>query len=918
MITRPANMLEAIKTPENPFPGLRPFEFYESDLFFGRDGQVERLIQKLAATRFLAVVGTSGSGKSSLVRAGLLPALMGGMMTDAASNWRFLIMRPGNDPIGNLARALNEPEIFGSEDPESAAIQTAVAETTLRRGTRGLIEAVRQNGMPQTENLLVVVDQFEELFRFAREAARKAKDEGDRYQNEAAAFVKLLLEAHRQREVNIFVVLTMRSDFLGDCARFWDLPEAINESQYLIPRLTREQLRDVITGPVTLGAGDITPRLVTQLLNDIGDNQDQLPVLQHLLMRVWDEWKQKRLNVTVQENGKVVTKPHSEVHRGRAVDLCCYQAVGGMAEALSRHADAAFNELPDDRHREVAEKVFKALTEKGPDNREIRRPITFAELLAETGATPAEVALIIEAFRQPGRSFLMPPANIKLGPESLVDISHESLIRGWRRLLDWVDEEARSARTYQRLAATAELNRAGAEGLLRDPGLQVALDWREANRPNAAWAQRYEPDFDSAMKYLEASVTARDAERQERERQARRDAKYKRSRILIVFLLVASALLLGMFGYAYSKNLKADARLAAADQKRRDAEALGDKASADAVAATQQASDAQTKMNEAIKKSEQAEKLRQSAEQESARAKHSQVVAEDKTRQAEKAKSAAEAERGVAVIARQNAELLKAQALAERDSCEQQRKLVQTQLQTIQAQGQTIQAQKDEIKYKEAALTKITSNGAVEAKAGEGVDVSHHNGNVDWNTLAKSGISFAFMKATQGTNLADNMFKSNTQQARAAGIPTGAYHFLTPNADPRQQAEFFLSSVGAETDLRPVLDVEPAVTGNWGSPQAVEDSMRIWLHTVESKLGCKPIIFTSASFARSSIKSPEFKEYPLWIFQYTSKSEPDIPPPWSQWKLWQYTDSGKRAGIFVGDLSRLSGSIDDLRCRAKP
>src|SRR5258707_11557984 len=98
-------------------------------------------------------------------------------------------MRPGNDPIGNLARALNEPEIFGSDEPDNVAIQTAVAETTLRRGSLGLIEVVRQNAMPKTENLLVVVDQFEELFRFAREAKRKTKAESDSYQNDAAAFV---------------------------------------------------------------------------------------------------------------------------------------------------------------------------------------------------------------------------------------------------------------------------------------------------------------------------------------------------------------------------------------------------------------------------------------------------------------------------------------------------------------------------------------------------------------------------------------------------------------------------------------------------------------------------------------------------------------------------------------------------------
>src|SRR5262245_42901354 len=168
MITQNAETFTEITTPVNPFPGLRPFEFDESHLFFGRDGQSEQLISKLGRTRFLAVVGTSGSGKSSLVHAGLLPTLLGGFMTSAGSDWRIAAMRPGNDPVGNLARALNTPDVFGSEVAENAAIQTAVTEATLRRGGLGLVDAVRQALMPENENLLVVVDQFEELFRFAR------------------------------------------------------------------------------------------------------------------------------------------------------------------------------------------------------------------------------------------------------------------------------------------------------------------------------------------------------------------------------------------------------------------------------------------------------------------------------------------------------------------------------------------------------------------------------------------------------------------------------------------------------------------------------------------------------------------------------------------------------------------------------
>ncbi len=206
-------------------------------------------------------------------------------------------MHPGNDPLGRLAAAINAPDVFGSDQELNKSLQIAVTEATLRRGGRGLIDAVSQNAMPSNENLLVVVDQFEELFRFARQDARIDLNLKERSHDDAAAFVKLLLEASAERDSNIYVVLTMRSDFLGDCSQFWGLPEAVNEGQYLTPRLTRDQLREAITGPVAVAGGEITPRLVNRLLNDVGDDQDQLPVLQHLLMRVWDEWKEMRFTL---------------------------------------------------------------------------------------------------------------------------------------------------------------------------------------------------------------------------------------------------------------------------------------------------------------------------------------------------------------------------------------------------------------------------------------------------------------------------------------------------------------------------------------------------------------------------------------------------------------------------------------------
>jgi len=151
---------------ENPFPGLRSFETYETHLFFGRDGQSDELLQILARNRFVAVVGVSGSGKSSLVRAGLLPAIERGFMAAAGSNWRILAIRPGTTPMENLATALSQSTALEAAELDIGQRQTLV-DAALSRDSFGLIEAARLTRSTSRENLLVLVDQFEEIFRLS-------------------------------------------------------------------------------------------------------------------------------------------------------------------------------------------------------------------------------------------------------------------------------------------------------------------------------------------------------------------------------------------------------------------------------------------------------------------------------------------------------------------------------------------------------------------------------------------------------------------------------------------------------------------------------------------------------------------------------------------------------------------------------
>lgn len=627
----------------HPFPGLRPFEPDEDHLFFGRERQIDELLRRLRSTRFLAILGTSGCGKSSLVRSGLIPSLYGGAMTRAGSSWRIAILRPGEDPIGNLAAALAAPEALGLPDGGDD-LSLGLLETTLRASNLGLVESVRQARIPPRDNVLVLVDQFEELFRFKQSRREQGRDE-------AVAFVKLLLEASRHLEVPVYIALTMRSDFIGNCLELPELPEAINEGLYLVPRMTRDELRSAITGPVAVGGAAIAPRLVARLLNDVGDDPDQLPILQHALMRTWDRWDED----------------HAP---GEPLDLRHYEAIGTMKEALSRHAEEALGEL-DQRGRSVAETLFRALTELGADGKGTRRPVRLAEVSALTGGSADEIAVVAERFRRPGRSFLMPPAGVELRADTVLDLSHESLMRIWERLHKWAEEEGQSAQVYLGLARAAARHESGASALWRDPELQIALNWHRQQHPTEAWAARYDPSFERAIRFLDASAAERNREIAEREESRRR--KLRQARALTIVFAAAALGLLALGVYAFSLKAKAEAALMRVNRQNQEIQEKNE-----SLEREKRRADAQRR--EALRQRAVADQERGKAEQQTRLTEEQQRVAEEQQRIAEAQRRRAETEElqaraseAAANAARLEAEGRRSEAVQERERAERLR-----------------------------------------------------------------------------------------------------------------------------------------------------------------------------------------------------------------------------------------------------
>ena len=414
---------------------------------------------QLIASPLVAVSSASGCGKSSLVLAGLLKNSHPAARGRPRMALRAVTARQSTHAnlAGLLATALDTP----AANDEN---RVASLDGRLRLGGLGLTEAVRVARLGPQVRMLVVSDQFEEIFRFKRMIDPE----------EATAFVKLLLNAARDTDSFVRVVLTMRTDSLGSCADFRDLPEAISRGLYLVPRLTREQRKEAIIMPVELRGFKIAPRLVQRIMNDVTDNFDDLPVMQHVLTRTWQHWAKA-------------------CQGSRDIDLEDYEAeeIGTAANALSNHADEAYKSLTG--LAKVVEKVFRALIERVAEGHEIRRPLNFEQLCAVTGCDKGEVEQVVERFRRPDTAFLMPPPEVPLSTNPVIDISHESLIRLSARLRQWTQREAESHAELRRLVDAADRHYDKDQGGSLWPGrdLERALEWPNLLQPTAPWVSLY-------------------------------------------------------------------------------------------------------------------------------------------------------------------------------------------------------------------------------------------------------------------------------------------------------------------------------------------------------------------------------------------------------------------------------------------
>ena len=437
ILAAPPERVNVLAPDEAPFRGLNTFEAEHAHLFFGRDPDVAAVLERLRrGDRFLPIVADSGAGKSSFVRAGLIPALHRGRA--GHDEWRIATLQPGDQPLDALARAL--PQFL----PEPTITQNGEAIATGHRflsppsghpGPEALCDALAALALPPGSRQLLFIDQFEELFTLAADPT---------------PFLNVVLRAAQRPHSRLQVVVTFRIDFFALCRRderIWDLLR----QHYLLPRLSGARLLEVIRKPAQLAGLAIDPGLAGTMIEEVGDEPGGLALLEHVLYRLWKQCP------------------------GRPPTFADYDAIGRLKGAVQKYADDVLREkLPTGAESDLARRIFVELTTLGEDRADSARRVPKSKLEA-LGPGAAAVVQVLAQER------LITLGDAPPGADQPAAIAHETLIREWPRMRDWLDkgrEELLLGREIDRDAERWNTQPSG-DRLYRGRQLRDARAWRQ-------------------------------------------------------------------------------------------------------------------------------------------------------------------------------------------------------------------------------------------------------------------------------------------------------------------------------------------------------------------------------------------------------------------------------------------------------
>ncbi|MHC5596517.1 MAG: nSTAND1 domain-containing NTPase [Nostoc sp.] len=393
-----------------PYKGLSYFDCTEADanLFYGRTALTDELLEKVRSGNFLAVLGASGSGKSSVVRAGLLYQLKLGRRLSGSDTWQLKIFRPGINPLQNLALAFVESKLSDIE----RASQLAKAEELIAKGTVGLGQLITA---AQTQRVMLVVDQFEETFTQCQDIRKRQQ------------FFECVLGALQRDDNKLCLIITMRADFLGKCLEqeYGGLAKKIQEHLVTVTPMNREELKTAIIKPAELVNLAVEPELVSQMIADVENSPGSLPLLQYTLTELWQQRTEERLTLTT------------------------YSKLGGVRGTLQTRATEVYESLSLEE-QQATKRIFLELTQLGEGTEDTRRQVVQRDLV-----TSQHPEFVINRIIQRLADEKLVVTSTLSNQVAVVDVAHEALIRHWLLLRKWIEESRDTLQQKRKIEAAA-------------------------------------------------------------------------------------------------------------------------------------------------------------------------------------------------------------------------------------------------------------------------------------------------------------------------------------------------------------------------------------------------------------------------------------------------------------------------------
>ncbi|MEL6555439.1 MAG: pentapeptide repeat-containing protein [Cyanobacteria bacterium J06621_11] len=401
-----------------PYKGLEFFDWNNDDpqYFFGRERLVSQLIDHVRTQSFLALVGASGNGKSSVLRAGLLHQLQLGERVVGSEQWQILVTRPDADPMKNLAAAF-VPDA-GTQLDKAEAIGRA--EGLLKEGSAGLQRLVQASSALRT---VLVIDQFEEIFTRCALAA------------ERRLFFECLMGALSACGDQLCLVIAMRADFVGKCLAqdYAGLAQQIQDHMISVLPLTAAELQTAICKPTQQVGLTVEPELVTAIVKDTKDAPGSLPLLQYTLKALWQRRADSQLRLTD------------------------YLTLGGIEGTLDQRATEIYNCF-NDAEQQTVQHLFQQLTQLGEGTEDTRRRVFLENLIAEPRHPAERVRSVVETLSNAENRLLVTSEVVSKGSalerRAIVDVAHEALIRHWRLLRQWIEQNRDLLRQQRRIEAS--------------------------------------------------------------------------------------------------------------------------------------------------------------------------------------------------------------------------------------------------------------------------------------------------------------------------------------------------------------------------------------------------------------------------------------------------------------------------------